>query len=377
MKMISLRIAASALTFALCMSCASLNYPVPEPEADSSPTSTPTRPVLIAPPPETSLTWRELIRSAREHRRLEEYPEARERLDQAGLMVASLSPRNAQRRTVFSIQARLAEDFTESGQIEEADDLANQLFAEAEIEPELGGAALVSLALSVADRREQAAIDAGLQESQLLLLQIALTTAQTGASSRDRINLAWRVANEAFRENDLELARRGIDQALTDAHRVIPSKKETLTGLHLYKARIALGQADLDAAEASAISANQMIAELEPNASQSGIAEGMLAEILAEKGEVDRALILARGAYARIGGEEPVSDHAQRRIIASLARVERSELDYLSARQHLEQALAIPPVDFEPDADLIMQLRIELQTLDDLDPPPLSTPEFE
>jgi hypothetical protein len=333
--------------------------------------------VPIAPPPETALSWSDLTRAAREHRRLGEFAKAQERLGQAAFMVAALSPMDAQRRTVFSMQARLAEDLATEGQIEEADDLANQLFAEAEVEPELGGSALVSLALSVADRRQLAAMELGSDESQLRVLRIALNTAQAGATNRDRLSLAWRVADEALRENDLELARRGIDQAVADAKRLIPSKKATLAEMELQRARIALRQGDLDAAEASAISADQSLAKTESNSSLSGVAEGIMAEILAEKGEADRALIIALGAYARIGREEPVHDHAQRLIIASLARVERRGGDHASARRHLEQAIAIPAVDFEPDADLVMQLRIELQTLDELEAPSISAPAAE
>ena len=176
------------------------------------------------------------------------------------------------------------------------------------------------------------------------------------------------------RENDLVLARRGIDQAVADAKRLIPSKTVTLAELDMHRARIALRQGDLDVAEASAISANQSLAEFEADSSRSGVAEGTMAEILAAKGDADRALIIALGAYARIDREEPIHDHAQRLIITSLARVERSSGDHASARRHLEQAIAIPAVDFEPDSDLVMQLRIELQTLDELEAPSLSAP---
>ena len=228
-------------------------------------------------------------------------------------------------------------------------------------------------AVSVAQRRQKAADEAEGPESQLHLLRIALETAQTGPASRDRMELAFFIANEAYGENDYALASRAIDQALIDAQRIIPTKKRQLGALEIYRARIALAQGDLDLAEVAATSANQIFAEVEADPSNRGIAEAVLAEILGKKGETDRALIIARSAHARIGNEETLDDHAQRQILASLARVERSAGNLESAQQHLEQALAIPTADFEPDRDLVEQLKIERQEFGDSDARPPST----
>ncbi len=371
-----LRIVSPALAFAFCMSCVSLSYPTPAgaPVPDPAPTATaqPTELDTEDPAYEPALSWNELTRSARDYTQRGDLAKAQERLDQAELQVRDRAPTNVQRRTVFGMRARLAAELEAAGEIETADELANELFAQAEAEPELGGDALVSLAVSVALRRQKAADEAEEPESQLHLLRIALETAQTGPSTRDRMELAFYIANEAYGEDDYALASRAIDQALIDAQRIIPTKKRQLGALEIYRARIALGQGDLDLAEVAATSANQIFAELEADPSNRGIAEAILAEILAKKGETDRALIIARGAHARIGNEESLDDHAQRHILASLARVERSAGDLESAQQHLEQALAIPAADFEPDRDLVKQLKIERQAFGDPDARPPS-----
>lgn len=305
---------------------------------------------------EPALSWSDLTRLAREHRRLGEFDEARERLAQAALQVQSLPPTNVQRRTVFGMQARMAIELADAGEIESADDLAGELFAEAEAEPELGGAALASLAVSVANRRPR--------ESQLSVLRIAFTAAQAGTASRNRLDLAFRVANEAYRDKDFGLARHAIDLALSDLQHIGPSKKGRIASFELFRSRIALEQGDFEAAEMSAITANQLFEEISASSAQRGVGEAALAEILANRGETERALVIARGAHARIDGEESLNDHPKRVILASLARVERSAGESASARAHFEEALAIPAVDLPWDLDLIDQLTIELQEFD-------------
>lgn len=366
MKTTSFRIGSSALTLVFSLSCISLNYPEDpdrQPVANTSPD--PALAEARAPVIETALSWSDLTRLAREHRQRGELDEARERLDQAAIQVRPLSPTHARRRTVFGMQARLAMRFAATGEIESADELADALLAEAELAPELGGAALVSLALSLADRREP--------ESRLSLLRIALITTQAGAPSRARMTLAVQVADEAHRGKDFALARRAIDQAVIDAKLLGPSMRLRIAALELLKARIALAQLDLEAAEMSATSANRLLEEVSASASNQGVAEATLAEILAKKGDTDMALIIARGAHARIGGEEPIEDHAQRVILASLGRVERSAGDSELARRHFEQALAIPEADSAADVDLVEQLIIELQEFHQ-GPPPSSSP---
>ena len=358
------RIGSSALALVFCLSCISLNYPE-DPEDPSDPDRLPVANATAkhaereaeTPVIEPALSWSDLTRLAREHRQRGELEKARERLAQAALQVRPLAPTHARRRTVFGMQARLAMELAAAGKIEIADELADALLAEAEMAPELGRAALVSLALSVADRRQS--------ESPLPLLRIALTTAQAGSTSRDRMNLAFHVAYEAYQEKDFALARRAIDQAIVDAQHVGPTKKERIASFELYKSRIALAQVDLETAEMSATAANRIFEEISADPSNRGVAEATLAEILAKKGEVEKALSIARGAHGRIGEDEPIEEHARRLILASLARVENIAGDSASARVHFEQALAIPTVDVSADLDLVEQLRIELQELDE------------
>jgi tetratricopeptide (TPR) repeat protein len=305
---------------------------------------------------EPALSWSDLTRLAREHRRLGEFDQARERLDQAAVQVQPLSPTHVRRRTVFGMRARLAIDLAAAGETGSADDLADQLFAEAEAEPELGGAGLVSLAVSVADRRPEA--------SRLSYLRIAFTAAQTGTASRDRMELAFRVAGEAYRGKDLTLARRAIDLALSDTQHIGPTKLNRIALIELYKSRIALEQGDLEAAENSAVTANRLYEEISANPAQRGASEAILAEILANQGAIEKALVIARDAQARIAGEEPFDDYAKRLILASLARVELSAGESSSARAHFQEALAIPALDFSWDHHLVEQLTIELRELD-------------
>lgn len=372
--MTSLRFGSSLLAFAICVSYASPGMAntsdTPAPSSNESVANASPPPLATGaedPEPEPALTWSDLTRLAREHRVNGELDEARERLAQAAIQVRALPPTHARRRTVFGAQARLAIELADAGEIEFADELANELLAEAEAEPELGGAALVDLALSVADRRQP--------EPQLPVLRVALTTAQAGTTNRNRMDLAFRVADEAYRENEFDLARRAIDQAVLDAQHIGPSRKERIASLELYKSRIALAQGDLEAAESSAIAANQIFEEISASPSKRGIGEATLAEVLATKGDGERALAIAGGAYARIaqiaqiGGEEPIQDHAQRVILASLGRVERSTGDSSSARIHFEEALSIPAVDFPADRHLVKQLTSELRTLDEPEMP--------
>jgi hypothetical protein len=254
------------------------------------------------------------------------------------------------------MQARLAIDLADAGEIGSADELADQLFAEAELEPELGGAGLVSLAVSVADRRPEA--------SRLSYLRIAFTAAQTGTASRNRMDLAFRVADEAYRKKDLTVARRAIDLTLSDAQHIGPTKLNRIASFELYKSRIALEQGDLEAAENSAVRAKQLYEEISANSAQRGVSEAILAEILANQGATKKALVIARRAQARLAGEEPFDDHAKRLILASLARVELSAGESSPARAHFQEALAIPVLDYSWDRDLIDQLTIELRELD-------------
>jgi tetratricopeptide (TPR) repeat protein len=370
--MFTLRPLSTAITItislALCLSCSSLNYPSPEPSPSPEPIEEPMNDAapedLLNAQEDEPLTWSDLTRLAREHRQHGELDQALERLAQAAIQVGDLPPSHAQRRTVFGLRARLAIELAAEGDLETADALADELFAEAEEAPEVGGSALVSLAVSVANRRQQAARENGEFESQLHLLRIALETAQTGSINRDRMNLAIRVAVVAARDNEIVLARMAIDQALSDALQLIPANTEKIASIQLEHARIALASGDFDTAKQSATAANQTLDGTAANASTLGIAEAALAEILAETGEAETALIIATGAYARIGGEEKLSPYAGRRILTSLARVESSLGDGRAAQMHFEQALSIPGQDFRADTDLVAEITRELAKWD-------------
>ncbi len=363
--MFLIRPVSTVVAVAFCVSCSALSHRLNYPEENASEET-----VLDAGETDRHaetmeaepLSWNDLTRLARQHVRDGQLDRAEERLNQAAIQVADLSATNVSRRTVFGLRARLAIQIAESGELEVADQLADQLFAEAAESPEVGGSALVSLAVAVADRRETKAREAGdLQASQLELLRIALMTAKAGSISRDRMELAVRVSAAALRENDLALARMAIDQGLLDAEQVVPRNKGKMAGLQLHLARVARRQRDFETAESSAKLANRMLDEADADASTRGMAEAILAEILADKGDLETALAIASGANARIGDEQGVSDHAQRRILAALARVERSSGETAAARIHLEQALAIPGVDQSADIELVDELTRELR----------------
>ncbi|HEB90094.1 MAG TPA: hypothetical protein ENI85_11025 [Deltaproteobacteria bacterium] len=365
-----LRLGFASFVLAGGLSCASLNYPDPAPplsghgqglppDADAPFGIREDPPAPAAGTTERPLSWSDLTRLAREHRQRGELTQARERLAQAAMQLKDLPPTNAQRRTVFGLQARLAERLLEGGDPEDADRFADELLAEAEAEPELGGAALVSLALSVAERRAARAAGSGAPYSPLPLLRIAFETARTGPASRDRIGLSFRVADEAYRADELALARRAIDQALADTRRLRPTDKQKIAAFEIYRSRIALAQGDLDTAETSAVRANQIFDEVDADSSNRGIAEASLAEVLARKGDLDRASVIIRGARARLDAGDPIHDHARRLILAAVARVERIAGNPGAARKAYAEALAIPPVDFAPDADLVRRLRHE------------------
>jgi hypothetical protein len=355
--MTSLRILASLLVLAICTSCISLSHPRETDALSASNAESFSEDSLAEAEP--ALSWSDLTRLAREHRQRGELKEAAERLDQAALQVALLPPTHARRRTVFGLRSRLAIDLANSGDIESADQLTDTLLAEASAAPELGDAALISLALSAADRRSDI--------EQLPLLEIAFTTAQAGATSRERMDLGLRVAEQAYAQNDFPLARRGIDQAIVDAEHMGPSRRAKIASLEVFKSRIALAQNDLETAEQSATQANRLLDEISADPSDRGIAEATLSEALAKKGDVDKALVIARGAYARIGGVDPIEPHAQRVILVALARVNRSLGDTGSAKQHYEEALEIPGVDTPADTALVKRVSAELRELDNLD----------
>jgi hypothetical protein len=222
-------------------------------------------------PVEDELDWSDLTQMAREHQRRREYERAQQRLDQAAVLVAGLPPTHASRRAVFGIRARFAEQLGRLGEVERADALADQLLAEAEAEPDLAGASFVSLAVSLAERRAQSAkqmaetggeteAGEGIETpSQLPLLDIALRTAQAGSASRQRFTLAARVAEDAYNQDRVDIARIAIDQALADIAILSPNNLSQIALLLLQRSRIATANGDFAVAIADATRATGVV----------------------------------------------------------------------------------------------------------------------
>jgi hypothetical protein len=378
----AIRVLAATLVVVVGSACiSSLNYPEPEQESPEwvGPPRVRRMPTGANPDDDIAKTWSDLTRAARELRQRGELDAAREKLEQAAIQVAPLPPTHVERQTVFGMRARLAEEYAREGELEAADALADQLFAEAEAEPALGGSALAALAVSVADRRERAAEEEGEPTSQLPLYRLALDAVRTGPSSRSRLDLAEDIALRAYAEDDTALARRAIDQAIMDARHVIPSHRERIAQLELLRARIARDQGDLETAEGSATAANAILDDLDADPSTRAIAESLLVEILVAAGDVERAEPIARGARARMDLDQPLNEYAQRSVLAAMARLERRRGDRTAARRHLEQALAVPGIDLEADRALVRALTRELDDEDAPAPeaPQASNAEFE
>lgn len=338
-----------------------------EPIAPISPISSP---ISI---PETRLGWTDLTRLAREDVRRGDLTKAQVRLAQASIQVSSLPPTNVRRQTVFGLRARLAAQLAWAGELERANELANELFAEAREAPSVGDDALVALAISVAERRAAEAAEAEGQtasggrdlagEYELPLLELALDTAEEGSASRGRLNLAYRVSTAALSAGNLGLARRAIDRALGDARIINASDLDQIASIHIYRARIESAQGELEAAEADAIRANQIFEEREATEANRGVGEATLAEILAKRGEIDRARAVVKLAESRTQQEVPLPQHAKRLILGAVARVEAASGHTAVAIQRYSQALDLPGEDFEPDRYLVKQLATERAAL--------------
>jgi len=134
--------------------------------------------------------------------------------------------------------------------------------------------------------------------------------------------------------------------------------------LNVYRARIALAQGDLETAEASAALANRLFEEADGGASSRAVAEATLARVVAERGDLERAIAIARSAQIRLESDEILADHARRQILGGIARVEALRGDVDAARAHYRSALAVPAVDFREDATLMKLLTTELDALD-------------
>ena len=359
--------------------CAALNYPSP-PDAESETTATaPDAPVLLEvgfgaeavdiasleeAEADAARTWYELAREARLARQTGEFDEARERLAQAALQLAGRPPKNAQRHAVHGMRARLALDFVALQREDDAEALADLLFEEAKREPEIGGAATVELVQFFASRRAAAASEAGLSESQLPLLRIALDSAEHDAASLQRLSLAYEVSQLAAREGDDDLARRAIELALADAQTVQPTDKGQIASIQVFRARAARNQGDLATAERAATIANRVFDDVDAPAASRAVGEATLAAILAERGDEERARAIIQGARARMTQDPPLADHAARTVLAESGRLERALGEIDAARRYFQQALDVPGTEFQPDEDLVEALTKELAALD-------------
>ncbi|MBW2501218.1 MAG: hypothetical protein JRF61_28380 [Deltaproteobacteria bacterium] len=349
------RLARILIVFAILFACAAPDAPDPAGEVDPRPAETVSQ--------EPGVGWSTLTRLAREHLQRGELREAEERLDQAAAQVDALPPFDARRRAVFGIQARLAIALADAGEPDRADVLANRLFEIAEQEPQLGDTALVDLARSYLERHETSAEPLPLEEK-LRILEIALTTAQKDRPSRHRLKLAFEISQEAQYGGALPLARRAIEQARADQLTLEPASHLQLGSIDIFLARIALDQGDLVRAEEAAISANQLFEASSAPDAQRAIGEITLAQVLARKGEAEKARLVTRTAQARILEPEGVDPHAWRTVLGGVARVEAAIGDREGARQHYRLALQAPATDYEPDQRLTEALLRELAALD-------------
>ena len=314
---------------------------------------------------ERAKAWYELTREARVARKAGDFETAREALAQAAAQLDSRPPDNAQRRAVHGSQARLALLLIGAGQTEEAEELAEEVFAEAESDPLIGGPATVELATYFARSRANAAAEAGLPESQLPLLRVALLVAEREPASRSRLALAYDISQIATREGDHDLARRGIDRAVLDSKTLDPLDRSQLASLKIFKTRIALAQGDLATAEATGAAANRLFEEIDAPTENRAIGEATIARIIAERGDAERARAIAMSARARLGGDPPPTDYGTRIVLGELARLERAAGDLDAARDLYTEALDLPGADMKQDIDLVAELTQELAALNE------------
>lgn len=360
--------------------CTSLSYPADDAtpaaaDIDAETEMQPERPAMrrarLQPETGDSAThWNELIQMARELQRRGKLEEAGQRLEQAAALVAGLPAGHARRRAVFGTRARFAEHLANVGEIDQADTLADQLIAEASAEPEIAGSSFVSLALSVAERREMAARRAMAESddpseipSQFELRRVALVVAQTESASRKRLEVAAALALEAYDIGNLEVARMAIDQATSDLLILAPSALAIMVELRQRSARIGLAEGDFETAIADATRANQILEELDASQSQRGYGEALLAQILARSGDTNHAMAIARGARARLEGDEPIVGAARRAILAATARVESALGHTDLALAHYDKALAVEEVDTDQDRQLVEEILLERMAL--------------
>ena len=307
--------------------------------------------------------WYELVRESRVARQAGDYEAAREALSKAAAQLASRPADNAQRRTVHSATARLAMLLATSGQSEKANEIAEDVLAEAEANPLVGGPATADLAYYLAQKRTLAAKESGIPESQLSLFRIALLVSEREAASNERLMLAYAVSKVASRERDYDLARRAIDRAVLDSKILEPLELSQLATLKIAKMRIALTQGDLATAEATGAAANRLLDEIDAPAEYRAIGEATIARIIAERGDTERARAIAISARSRLGDEPPPGNHGSRIVLGELARLERAAGDLDAARRIYAEALDLPAVDLDIDTDLVGELTQELAAL--------------
>jgi len=332
---------------------------------------------------ETELGWSDLIKIAREHQRRSEFAEAEQRLEQASLLVIALPPTHARRQATFGIRARLAQHLALAGEIVRADALADELFAEAEAEPEIAGPSLVSLAITVEKRRTLIAqklaqealgesggipsLDPSTRASQLRILIIGLAAAQKGTADRERFAMSIGIAEGAYYLGRLDVARIAIDQALNDIQLLAPTNLAPIAELLVRRSQIAKDSGDYPRAVADATRANQLFEELGANQSMRGRGEAALAEAFAKSGDIERASAIAAGAKARLDQGEAIGAYTRRTILGAFARVEAEKLSPGRTRAFYDEALAVPEGNSDADRHLLRELQRERSALSALD----------
>jgi hypothetical protein len=374
--------------------CSALNYPTPaggdteqtsstssapaapstsSTSSTSSAPAAPAAPVLLEIDPrltaeeplfefeeEKGQPWYELTQLARADQQGGDLDSAEERLEQAALQLAGRPAHSAQRRAVADMRARLALGFDAVGRREDALSLADRLFEQAEAERPLGSLALAELAFEVAQLRRTEALEDGLPDTQIPLLRLSFHSAKQGPATQTRFFLLYGISKQAEQDGAPDLARRAIDRAILDALVLAPLDKDQLAALELFRTRIALQEGELVTAKDSAIAANRLLNEMDAPPQSRAIAEAIFARVLAELGEVERARTIAVGVEARLANEETVfSSRVERRVLASLARLERAAGDEEAARLLFDRALVPPSDDSEEDDRLVEDLSLE------------------
>lgn len=344
----------------------------PLPTATPTPSRADTQPGEAAEvETEVGLSWSQLMHLARGHMLRKEWDDAIVRLDQAELQVRALPPGHVRRRTVFSLQCRLAEALARNEEPERGDELAYRLFEQADERPEIAGPAFIELARSTVARLERGGETDGEEENDpdairdesLRLQELAFRVSQSEGANLDRLDLAAGLMSDAYRAGRLELAREAADQALEDARVLAPTRLTQLGHLHVERGRILLARQEFAGAEDDVRRSLELYEKAEASSSYFGIAEAALAEIMMDRGETDEALEILEAAEIRLLDGDRLHPHTRRVILAARARISSRLAENERARTAYAEALAIPEQPLAGDRYLVGQLREESDAL--------------